>query len=364
MDRLRQLDRDRFDAIVVGAGIGGLTAAAILARRGKSVLVLDPALRRGGNATVFRRKAYEFDVGLHYIGQCAAGEMIPRMLHSAGVDGVRFRELDRDGFETYVFPDLRFRVPASLDLFRERLVAVSPREARGIDRYCASSPTRGRWSRYPPPVAHLRPHELRARRVLTALHVRHARRRGSDALELSPALRGILAARASPTAYRPAASPAFYHAVIVMHYATGAYYPEGGGQELSDRLAESLERADGRVLLLATAKRILVESGRHRRHLREPAPGPAHRPRPAGDRQRRLPRHHARPGRPRPPPPPAHRVGCRDPSPAPRWRALRGGRPRPRSEGVPNSNHWWFPDFDTEAQYAEILRGGGRTWPT
>jgi all-trans-retinol 13,14-reductase len=57
MDRLRSLERDRFDAIVVGGGIGGLTAAAILARHGQSVLVLDQQSVAGGNATIFRRRA-------------------------------------------------------------------------------------------------------------------------------------------------------------------------------------------------------------------------------------------------------------------------------------------------------------------
>ena len=50
-DRLRTLDRDAYDAIVVGAGMGGLTAAALLARHGATVLVVDQHYVAGGNAT-------------------------------------------------------------------------------------------------------------------------------------------------------------------------------------------------------------------------------------------------------------------------------------------------------------------------
>ena len=103
-DRFKTLESDTFDVIVVGAGIGGLTAAATLANRGKQVLVLDMHYEMGGCATVFHRKGkdYEFDVGLHYIGDCGKDGLIPRILRGAGIDDgeIRFIEQDPEGFET------------------------------------------------------------------------------------------------------------------------------------------------------------------------------------------------------------------------------------------------------------------------
>jgi all-trans-retinol 13,14-reductase len=59
-----------WDAIVIGSGIGGLATAALLSRFAhKKVLVLERHYTAGGYTHVFQRKGYDWDVGLHYIGQ-------------------------------------------------------------------------------------------------------------------------------------------------------------------------------------------------------------------------------------------------------------------------------------------------------
>ncbi|BAZ65355.1 MAG: C-3',4' desaturase CrtD [Pelatocladus maniniholoensis HA4357-MV3] len=72
--------------IVIGAGIGGLTAGALLARRGYSVLILDQALVPGGCASTFKRKGFTFDVGATQV----AG------LEPGGIHHRIFSELDLD----------------------------------------------------------------------------------------------------------------------------------------------------------------------------------------------------------------------------------------------------------------------------
>ena len=52
-----------YDVLVIGAGIGGLTSAALLAKRGLKVLVIEQHYLPGGCASIFRRKGFTFDVG-------------------------------------------------------------------------------------------------------------------------------------------------------------------------------------------------------------------------------------------------------------------------------------------------------------
>jgi phytoene dehydrogenase-like protein len=97
------VSREQWDAVVVGSGLGGLACAAYLAAAGRRTLVLEAHYVAGGNSQVFRRRhrgrAYEFDVGLHYIGECGREGSITRILRGLGLaERVAFRPLD--GFST------------------------------------------------------------------------------------------------------------------------------------------------------------------------------------------------------------------------------------------------------------------------
>ena len=71
---------ESYDAIVIGSGIGGLAAAALLAKYGgKRVLVLERHYTAGGFTHVFHRPGFEWDVGVHYVGEVQPGAMIGRV---------------------------------------------------------------------------------------------------------------------------------------------------------------------------------------------------------------------------------------------------------------------------------------------
>ena len=60
---------ENYDTIIIGSGMGSLTSAAILAKEGQKVLVLERHYNAGGFTHVFKRKGFEWDVGIHYIGE-------------------------------------------------------------------------------------------------------------------------------------------------------------------------------------------------------------------------------------------------------------------------------------------------------
>ena len=72
--------------VVIGAGIGGLTAGALLARRGYRVLVLDQALVPGGCASTFQRRGFTFDVGATQVAGLEPGGIHQRIFDELEID--------------------------------------------------------------------------------------------------------------------------------------------------------------------------------------------------------------------------------------------------------------------------------------
>ena len=67
---------DRFDCIIIGSGISGLALASMLSKSGKKVLVLEKHYTPGGYTHTFTRDDWEWDVGMHYIGEVGSDKTL------------------------------------------------------------------------------------------------------------------------------------------------------------------------------------------------------------------------------------------------------------------------------------------------
>lgn len=127
------MDVKHYDAIVIGAGLGGLSAAAYLTRAGKKVLVLEHHSVPGGYAHEFRRGKFRFEVALHAMDGVSEGGWVYPVLAELGVlDQVEFHRLDP--FYTAKFPDHEISVPADVAAYEKELCRNFPHEAAGIAR--------------------------------------------------------------------------------------------------------------------------------------------------------------------------------------------------------------------------------------
>lgn len=261
-ERLTHEEGDDLDAIIVGSGIGGLTAGALLTKLGKRVLVVEKHYNFGGCATVFHRvgNAYEFDVGVHHIGDCGPNGVVPRILRWLGIDDLTWTEQDPSGHDRFVFPDLTVKFPKGMEEFRRNLIAAFPAEENGVDRFLTFVSRIG-------DVMSVRDAPWRLLTVLpqsfTLLRKQNATL-GEFLRECTQdeKLRAVLAAQLGIYHLPPSRSSLLCHAGVVAHWLHGSYTPEGGGQILSDKLLDVIEQGGGSILLRTSVNKILVEKGR------------------------------------------------------------------------------------------------------
>ncbi|MFJ6695271.1 phytoene desaturase family protein [Streptomyces sp. NPDC091272] len=252
-----------FDAVIVGGGVGGLVCAGYLAVSGLRVLLAEQHDVTGGNAQVFRRRrAYEFDVGMHYVGDCGPGGLLPAILSGLGIgsDRVAFRALNADGFDRLMLPGTTVDVPVGWDAYLKRLCAALPAERVGLTRCVhalrdiAADLRRGVTTA---PGAERAP--------LTAALLSWGGRTLGDLFAhcaLGPAARTLVAAQSGNYGTPPSTTLVPTHAAMLDHYLRGAYAPVGSGQTMIATLVEAIEAHGGEVRTRCRVDRILVTDDR------------------------------------------------------------------------------------------------------
>ncbi|NHC35604.1 C-3',4' desaturase CrtD [Scytonema millei] len=272
---LSRLASDRKSRVVViGAGIGGLTAAALLTRRGYQVLVLDQAIVPGGCASTFKRKGFTFDVGATQV----AG------LEPGGIHHRIFTELEIDLPEaTPCDPACAVYLPGEtqpINVWRDRRKWKAEREKQfpGSDRFWQLIdnlfqaswafqardpvlPPRNIWDLWQLTQA-VRPGTLTTL-PYTFLTVGDALR--GHGLEDDWRLRTFLDLQLKLYSQVDAEETALLYAATALSVSQspqGLSHLHGSMQVLSDRLVEALEKYGGKLLMRHSVEKILVENGK------------------------------------------------------------------------------------------------------
>jgi all-trans-retinol 13,14-reductase len=252
--------KDEFDAVIIGAGLAGLSCAAAFARQGFKPLVLEQHSKPGGYATTFRRKDFIFDVSLHstVVGERdGVHNLLPGFPEITQVEFLPHRDLYRA-----VFPDHDVRVPQKdLQKYIRDLVALFPEERAGIEGIFEDmqglSGDIGKFQRaggqvdmsrffqdFPHLVKsvgktwgqmidnRLKDHKLKA--IVSSLWVYY----------------GLPPSRLSP----------YYYALPTFGYLqSGGWYPRGRSQAISDALTAFITERGGQVRLRTSVAEILVK---------------------------------------------------------------------------------------------------------
>jgi all-trans-retinol 13,14-reductase len=257
---------ERFDYVILGAGLGGLATAACLTRQGYRVVVLEKHYLPGGCCHTFDYGDYRFCADVHYISQCGAGQTIGQFLNYIERD-VPFNSLDPDCIDRVIAPGVDFRIPLGWENQRDRLLKTYPEEAKAIHHYCDEvqllhqqlhslvrevrwfDQTWTDWLKLPK-YLHL---FLRRNWTLQDLY---------NQAGLSPPLQTILAGQSGDYALPPQEIALITHTSLVWDYSEGAYYPKHHFKHWVDTIVEAITTGGGVIHYSTPVEHILVKNHR------------------------------------------------------------------------------------------------------
>lgn len=261
---------EHYDVIVIGAGIGGLSTAALLSKAGKSVLLLERHDRPGGYAHGFRRKNYHFDSGVHLVSGCGAegyknGSSIHRICQAVGIDP-ETTFMPVAGYARAVFPEIEFPINAGETAFVTGLAEQFPQEKDNLLALLRLCKTLAEEAMLADEIIEQSRTLRKPPSQLLANLFRYRRTTLADALDQflsDPKLKSACAALWPYMGLPPAQLSFLYWASMMAGYVyEGAYYCRGSFQSYADRLAQAIEHHGGEVLLNASVRRICVENAK------------------------------------------------------------------------------------------------------
>lgn len=258
---------NNYDAIIVGSGIGGLTAGAILSKEGKKVAILERHYTAGGFTHVFKRKDWLFEVGVHYIGEMHNKKSPMRRISDYVTDNNLDWHHFKENYDRVIVGDKSFEFPAGKNNLENKLVERFPEEENAIKEYLRliqdvkvgsgfyylqRTLPEGLWKKMLSPIM----------RKKFLSHSTKTTDEVLSGLTDNNLLKMFLTGLAGDYGHHPKESSFAIHGLTAQHFLGGGNYPIGGGAAIARNIVNTIEKNGGQVVTRASVEEILVDNNK------------------------------------------------------------------------------------------------------
>jgi all-trans-retinol 13,14-reductase len=255
-----------YDTIIIGSGMGSLATAAILAKEGQKVLILERHYMPGGFTHVFKRKGYEWDVGIHYIGEVQRPNSgVKKLFDYISNQQLQWADMG-DVYDKIIIGDNTFDFVKGVQNFKEQMYAYFPTEKDAIDGYVnlvfAATKTSQKFymDKALPPIVS----------TIIGGGMRSAFYKFSDqttydvlkSLTDDEVLIKVLSGQYGDYGLPPKKSSFAMHASVARHYFSGGSFPVGGSSQIATTVDAVVAAAGGTILVSAEVQEIQVENNK------------------------------------------------------------------------------------------------------
>jgi phytoene dehydrogenase-like protein len=243
--------------IVIGAGVGGLSAGILLAKLGFEVTIVEKNPQPGGLMNSYRRGGMDCPVGVHYVGALGSDEPLGRMFRVLDIDAeALFSRMGRQGVvDRYLFDDFVFDFPTGIDEYERRLRDAFPADAACLNVL----------------LANLRDIASRMMDTLFLLNqgdpfssIAYVRPMGDllDELGASAGLRAVLAVPCQLIGVELHECPILFHHMVTAGYLLSSWRLKDSGARMTEVFADRYRRLKGHLWLNQAVVKINVENKR------------------------------------------------------------------------------------------------------
>ena len=258
--------QEQYDTIVIGSGMGGLATAAILAKEGQKVLVLERHYTPGGFTHIFKRKGYEWDVGIHYIGDVQReNSILKKIFDYVSNDQLNWEDMG-EVYDRIIIGDKQYDFVKGVKNFKAQMISYFPEEEKAINTYIklvfeAVKTSKNYYiSKTISPLLN----------TLIGGFLKKPFYKYSDkttyevlkSLTNNEELIKVLSGQYGDYGLPPKQSSFSMHASVARHYFGGGSFPVGGSSQIVNTISPVISEAGGTILTNAEVDEVIVKNNK------------------------------------------------------------------------------------------------------